>query len=355
MDTAGVEAVAVELTGDRLHVASRWLTAKGLLHPSEIDSVYPDREVEFGPGDIFFMLDSSWARYPEFFPWFDRARAAGATVMTAIYDLLPLQLPDGFIIDGGPAWFRNWVRTAVNASDALIAISRSVALDVQQFIETESGLSRRPQVGYWHLGSDISDSFSDAEPSTAVARVGKVPYLLMVGTIEPRKSHGLVLDAMERLWAEGCELGLCIAGKEGWLVDDLMKRLRNHKQSGRMLHFFEHPSDADITQLYEHASALLFISKGEGFGLPLVEAANHGTPILCSELPVFREICGSHASYVTGWDPGTLATEISAWWAAKQRGDVPQTRDMPRLTWEQSARSLLRVLVNEEWIQQEGT
>ncbi|MGY4830588.1 glycosyltransferase [Sphaerotilaceae bacterium SBD11-9] len=351
LDVAGVEAVAVQLTGGRLHVASKWLIAKGLLHPSEVDSIEPDREVTFHRGDILFMLDSSWARYEEFYPSFARARAAGATVMTAVYDLLPLQLPDGFIIDGGPQWFRNWVIKAVNASDAIVAISRSVALDVKEFIEKEPGLQRRPSIGYWHLGSDIANSAAQASSSDAIARIGSKPYLLMVGTIEPRKSHALVLDAMERLWSQGLDLGLCIAGKEGWLVDELMVRLRGHQELGRKFHLFEHPTDADITQLYEHAAALLFVSKGEGFGLPLVEAANHGTPIVCSDLPVFREICGDHATYLSGWAPEQIATEVTNWWTASQSGLVPGTHDMPRLTWEQSARALLDVVVNEEWIE----
>jgi hypothetical protein len=66
MDAAGFEPVAVHMVNSELRVASEWLTAKGLLHPSEADSIEPGRIVAFGPGDILFMLDSSWARYREF-------------------------------------------------------------------------------------------------------------------------------------------------------------------------------------------------------------------------------------------------------------------------------------------------
>jgi glycosyltransferase involved in cell wall biosynthesis len=139
-------------------------------------------------------------------------------------------------------------------------------------------------------------------------------------------------------------------GKKGWLVDELMDRIHGHRELGHRLHLHENPSDGEITDLYDGAAGLLFVSLGEGFGLPLVEAANHGIPILCSDLPVFREICGDYATYISGREPPKVADQIAAWWSRRQAGQVPATGSMPRLTWEQSSQWLLDVIVNEKWI-----
>lgn len=349
--TAGIEAVAVHLVEGRLQVASDWLKAKGLLHPAERDAVEPGRDVEFARGDVLLMLDSSWGRYAEFHPHFARAREAGATVATVVYDLLPLRLPDGCFVDGGAAWFGNWLVDAIHSSDALIGISRAVALDLQDFIAETPTLRHVPRLGFWHLGSDIADACSaPVAPGAAVAGIGDRPFLLMVGTIEPRKCHDKALRAMERLWRSGSDLGLVIAGKHGWLREAFMDELRQHPEQGRRLHLVEHPSDADIQALYGKASGLMLLSLGEGFGLPLVEAANHGVPIVCSGLPVFREICGAYATYVPGLEPEQLAGSLRDWWASRQGGGVPDTRGMPRLTWAQSAEALCQVILKNEWI-----
>jgi glycosyltransferase involved in cell wall biosynthesis len=154
---------------------------------------------------------------------------------------------------------------------------------------------------------------------------------------------------MERLGARGEGLGLVVAGKEGWMVDALMRRLRTHPELGRRLHLLEGPDDEEVSALYDRAAALLFLSRGEGFGLPLVEAAHHGTAIVCSELAVFREIAGDVATYADASDAQALADTILRWQRARDEGRIPETRAMPRLSWEASAEALLSVLLEERW------
>lgn len=349
-DSAGYEPVAVELIGTELRPAEGWLKSQGLTLPRDLSTVRADHAFAFVPGDVFLMLDSSWARYKEFYPAFESARQVGATVITAIYDLLPITLPPGNIVDGGKAWFTGWFADAVTQSDGLLCISHSVAADVKCHISNTIGVANVPKIGYWHLGSDINAS---VEKGSAIAdSVQNLEYLLMVGTIEPRKSHTVALAAMEKLWAEGAALCLCIVGKEGWMVSELMAKLRGHPQLGRKLFVFESSSDDDIQLLYTNAKALLFISKGEGFGLPLVEAANVGTPIVCSDIPVFREIAGDFATYVSHEDANHLATQLKQWLKTCVAGGLPDTKKMPRLTWEQSAAALLDVVINNNWLKE---
>jgi len=344
----GLEPIAVELVDGKLQVANSWLTTQGLRLPQE--SSDDDQAVEFQAGDVLLMLDSSWARYTEFYPAFEGARAAGATIITAIYDLLPLTLPPGNIVDGGAEWFGRWLKSAVESSDGLVCISRAVADELAGHIERNDLGHAGLKVGFWHLGADFAPVSQESECSSEVADLASHRYLLMIGTIEPRKSHALALNACEEMWNRNIDLHLVIAGKKGWLVDQLMETLRAHPQRGKRLHLLESPTDHDIEALYRHASGLLFISKGEGFGLPLVEAANHGVPIICSDLPVFREIAGDVATYVRMQDATVLAEELTSWLRRFEGKRLPDTRSMQRLTWAQSTEKLLEIIVDDTWV-----
>ena len=352
-DRPGFEPVAVELARDGLRPARGWLGAQGLLAPQEAAPTDGTAMLAFAPGDVLLMLDSSWQRYREFHPVFERARAARVPVYTAVYDLLPLVLPPGNFVEGGKEWFEGWFRDALAQSDGLVCISRSVAQSVLDYARGAPGLARVPRVGWWHLGGDLAAPRAGA-PDAAVAALAPGRALAMVGTIEPRKSHAVALAAMERLWARGADLALCIAGREGWMVEELMRTLRGHPLLGERLFLFEQASDAAIDELYARAAGALCLSKGEGFGLPLVEAANHGTPILCSDIPVFREIAGEYATYVSHEEPETLARQLEQWVEARAAGALPDTRGMPRLTWERSAEALLEVVLDNRWLRGEA-
>ena len=345
-DVAGFEPIAVELVGGRLVHATAWLGTQGVLMAAEQNRAAED-VAELSREDTLLMLDSSWERYSEFFSVFESIRRAGGRVITAVYDLLPITLPSGNFVDGGREWFEGWFSLAVSRSDGLVCISGATANDAQIWIDhhhSKLGLQRRPFVLHWHLGSDFAASADARAARTEIASLKKTPYLLMVGTLEPRKSHIMALDAFERLWQQGEKLALCIAGREGWMVSELMDRLRGHPELGRRLFLFHDASDADMAALYANATALLFLSKGEGFGLPLIEAAQFGTPIVCSDLPVFREIAVDFATYVRHDDPEVLASQLRDWSQALASGLVKRTQAMPRLSWRDSARALLAAL-----------
>jgi glycosyltransferase involved in cell wall biosynthesis len=344
----GVEPIAVELKNGDLFEAREWLGTKGLLTHNELAQSNNSR-VEFVPGDILLMLDSTWLRYSEFHPIFERARLAKVAVITTIYDILPIKHSSCFV-DGGRQWFENWFRDAIQSSDGLLCISRAVAEEVVDYVVEHCPDKKELKVGYWHLGSELPNVDIAIGRTDRVNTVQRKPYLVTVGTIEPRKSHALTLDAMEYLWAQGVELNLCFAGKEGWKVSELMERIRNHPELGKRLFWIEKPSDSEIAALYQGATGLIFLSIGEGFGLPLVEAAHYGIPIICSDIPVFREIAGEFATYVKLDTAQSVGESILNWWNLKQKTPLPDTRNMPRLTWEESAKQILKVVMDENWL-----
>lgn len=343
---ADFDVVAFQRVHNEIYPASAWLETQGLGLPFE-GSPAVRKAITFRPGDRLLMLDSSWAEYDQFATIFQTARGAHVPITTVVYDLLPVTLPPSDIVDGGKVWFEGWIRSAIAASDNLICISRTVADELIAYIERHKLGKASLQVGYWHLGSviPVAAEFPAGSPALDIAR----PSALMIGTIEPRKNHALALKAFELLWQKGVNLALTIAGRKGWLVDDLMERLRSHPALGKTLFLFEEIDDAKLAGLYQRAEVVLFLSKGEGFGLPLVESASYGAPIICSDIAVFREIAEDHATFVKIDDPAELARDIEGWLTASAAKTSPCSSGLKRLTWTESTESLLKVVIENNW------
>lgn len=117
------------------------------------------------------------------------------------------------------------------------------------------------------------------------------PYFVALGTIEPRKNHALLLDIWQHRRPPA---DLIIAGPRGWAAPDLFARLDAGIPG---VHEVNDLDDGAVASLLRGSQALLFPSLAEGFGLPAIEALMLGCPVICSDLPVFREILGDKAVY----------------------------------------------------------
>jgi glycosyltransferase involved in cell wall biosynthesis len=347
---AGFDVVAVRLEPGMLVEAAQWLHAEGVIEAAEstrAGDASRRAPIELRWGDILLMLDSSWAKIDDWLPLFDAVRRHNGKVYCVVYDLLPIRFPHLFV-EGGAAWFTNWLDKAVRGSDGLVCISRAVVEELQAWAHAR-GASLPARIGFWHLGCDFRPAITSAV-TERVQQAMRGRTLLMVGTIEPRKNHALALDAFEVLWARGVDAKLCIAGKPGWSVEKFLSRVFGHAEYGRRLQFIDSPGDEELHHCYARSVALLLPSAGEGFGLPLIEAAQFGTPIVASDIPVFREIAGEHATYFPLGTPEQLATVLETWLAAPVE-TVPQSTGMQRLTWEQSAEALLDVVLENRWLE----
>jgi glycosyltransferase involved in cell wall biosynthesis len=171
----------------------------------------------------------------------------------------------------------------------------------------------------------------------------------MVGTIEPRKSHAQALSAFGALWKRGNNANLVIVGRQGWMVEPLMKQFREHPEFERRLFWTENASDDDLQALYQASTGVLMASVGEGFGLPLVEAARNHRPILARDIPVFREVAGANATYFSGHSAEKLANALEAWLVAVRDGSAPSSAGLKLLTWDESIRWLTDIILGDHW------
>lgn len=308
-----------------------------------------DEPVTVREGDVFIGLDLALEEIPANVDHLQHMRDRGAFVYVVVYDLLPLMRNDCFPAHAEPL-FRNWLTSVSTVADGAICISRAVADDLVRELDGMGVERVRPlEVSFFHLGGDIEESL----PSRGVTKTEQamidclagVPSFLMVGTIEPRKGHSQSLDAFELLWKQGGNQRLVIVGKPGWLTEPLVERFRTHPEFGRRLLWFEDATDEALDRLYKQCSALLAASEGEGFGLPLIEAARHGLPILARDLPVFREVAGANASYFHGYDASDLADAVRHWCRLDSQERAPGSSALRWVTWKQSAEMLVGAAV----------
>jgi len=120
------------------------------------------------------------------------------------------------------------------------------------------------------------------------------PYVLMVGTVEPRKNVLMAAHVVARLRAKGRNLRLVVVGRRGWVSDQEVAALRELEAQGTVT-WPGYVTDEQRDALYAGAAALLLPSVYEGFGMPLVEAMAAGVPCVCSSIPVFDEVAGDAA------------------------------------------------------------
>ncbi len=317
-----------------------------------------DEVVECAAGDVFIGLDLQGHVVASKRDFFQQLRKEGVTVKFVVYDLLCVLMPQYFP-DGSADDFAAWL-TVVCESDGAVCISKAVAEDLARWCGQNEGRRRRPlEIDWFHLGADLQNSSpSSGRPPDADAILQVLrqrPSFLLVGTLEPRKAHAQVMDAFELLWRSDCDVNLVIVGREGWKVEELIRRISGHDELGRRLLWLKGVSDAFLEEVYSASTCLIAASYGEGFGLPLIEAARHGIPIIARGIPVFREVAGSGAFYFDATSENDLAQEIRAWLALREEGRIPLPKAMAAQTWRNSAHRLLELCVGNDETMSHGT
>ena len=309
--------------------------------------VLPDDPIDYAPGDLFFCLDLQPQVQVAQKSFYQHLRMQGVIVKFVVYDLLCVLLPEYFL-EGGSDSFENWLNV-VTECDGAVCISKSVADELSEWFARCGSIRQRPfSVDWFHLGADVENSVPlNCLPPDAASTLDKISSchsFLMVGTLEPRKGHVQVLEAFEQLWKNGQNVNMVIVGKQGWMIDKLVERLRSSPELDKHLFWLEGISDEYLEKVYASCTCLVAASYGEGFGLPLIEAAQHKMPIIARNIPIFREVAGDHAFYFDGNECTQLAEAVEEWLSLYEKDKHPKSTDMAWLTWKESSRNLLNVL-----------
>jgi len=226
---------------------------------------------------------------PDFIP---PQRRRCRSVIT-VHDLGFLIFPD-LVTDESRRYYSQ-LEDAVRSTDAIIAVSEQTRRDMAALLGVPP---RRVDVIY-HGVDPCFGPATDSDALKAFRRHHNLPerYFLFVGTIEPRKNLGFLLDAyrsaFERASSEG-KPHLLLAGQRGWRCDDIFERLERPEYRSLVRHCDGFATD-ELVPLYQGALALVLPSLYEGFGFPALEAMACGTPVVCSAVSSLPEVVGEAA------------------------------------------------------------
>lgn len=309
-----------------------------------------DDPIEYYPGDFFLGLDLQHHTTRVQVNFLEKMRRDGVNVYFVVYDLLPIHFPNCWPPEHSVHKVHQEWLYGISQLDGAVCISRAVANELEIWQEKHGPKRLRPfKICWFHLGADIENSVPTkgmpSDSNDVLSKIANSPSFLMVGTLEPRKRQAQTLAAFELLWKEGMLANLVIVGKQGWMVETLIEKLRKHSEYGKRLFWLEGISDEYLEKVYAASTCLIAASEGEGFGLPLIEAAQHRLPIIARDIPVFREVAGEHAYYFSGKNPGDLAQSITEWLRLHAAGKHPISDNMPWLTWKESASQLMQNLL----------
>lgn len=270
-----------------------------------------------GAGTVLLDLEASWhapiAR-SELLP------AIGAHSAALIHDVLPITNPEWFPAKS-VSRFSSWFDAHIAAGSTLLAVSNATANAVASLGHARPSVIR--------LGGQVGPSRSSGNG------------LLMVGTIEPRKGHEIVLDALDILGAEAPIVD--VVGRPGWNTAELTQRLAAHPN----VRWHRSIDDHDLETLWSLTGLLLQPSLGEGFGLPVVEGLQRGVAVASSDIAVMAEV-GRGATTLVPHDVQAWADVIARFAAAP--ADWPRPSPLAWPTWAESASDVLQALTaHHEW------
>ncbi|EIC85147.1 glycosyltransferase family 1 protein [Serratia sp. M24T3] len=309
-----------------------------------------DEAVLFTKGDVMLVLDLTAHLFPYLNSQLDKIRRTGAQVHFVVYDIIPISQPK-WAAESIQRVFPAWLASLAQHADGLVCISESVADEVREWLDKQReiiAINPYLTVKSFHLGADLDASMpSKGMPENAAQVLSAIQQresFLIVSTIEPRKGHQQALEACELLWAKGVKCNLVIVGKQGWAVEELAEKIRKHPQLNKQLFWLNGISDEFLEMLYDQSSALLVPSFAEGFGLPLIEAAQKDLPLIIRDIPVFKEIAAEHATYFKGTEAKVLSDVLITWIEDSKQGNVPKSSAISWLSWRESTEQLLKQL-----------
>lgn len=249
---------------------------------------WPPFDAFSGPADLYH------------FPNFVRPPLRKGKSVVTIHDVSFLRYPET-MDTRNYAFLSSQIQQTVERSDAIITDSTFVADEIHSLLKVPQEKLFPIHLGLTKHAPSTPEQLAGFKSSFGFDR----PYLLHVGTVEPRKNHRFLVEIFEQLDFDG---ELVLAGMKGWKCEPIFERIRQSPVAER-IRYIDYMPEEHLGDLYSGAEALVFPSLYEGFGLPPLEAMLCGTPVIASSAGSLREVLGTGARMVDGY-------ELDAWTAA---------------------------------------
>lgn len=260
------------------------------------------------PGDTLCGLGAIWGS-EKVEHAFRAAHEHGVHVALFVHDLIPIKLPNQ--ADPGAAKaFKRWLANSTEYVTIYLANSQATAIDLRAFLTDQScdheiHVTPLAQAG---VGTDLTQQ---ATLSPQIQEVTMLPFVLCVGTIEPRKNLWRLVQVWARL-ARRPDLDLprlVLAGKRGWLMEGFLTLLDRTAGLGGWVIWVDAPTDAELDHLYRNCLFTATVSLYEGWGLPIGEGLSYGKTALVAEVSAMPEVGGDLVVYC---DPTSMNSITNA-------------------------------------------
>lgn len=257
---------------------------------------------------LFFDIDSPWNAPYKRDKLYPTLKKNGFLIFNLIYDLIPIVLAQHvqkIVVEN----YKSYIQTVYNYSDFTMCISESTKKDFLSY-KTSLNINRYIPTKVVGLGSDFL-RVQNSSDDKIFNHILEKKYILFVGTLEPRKNQEDVLDAFEILSNKYDDINLVFIGMKGWNQDQFFHRLDTHPLRDKRLFWLKNIDDATLYHFYENAFLVTYLSKYEGYGLPIVESLQHANITITSNNTSMPEVGSDFADYVDDNNQQQLLDKIS--------------------------------------------
>lgn len=289
------------------------------------------------PGDRLLIPQGLWENHP--YARFVSHWGQQLKIYQFVHDLIPITHPQ-YTTKLTHQSFSNYLAQIAPSQPSFVTTSKNTQTDLKNYYR-QIGLPS-PQAFACPLGDNpLATEQTTEEVADLVGR----PFILSVGTIEPRKNHQLLLEAYQKD-SDGSLPLLCIAGRVGWLISDLLSELKNHPK----IMLLTNATDRQLAWLYQNCVLAVFPSLYEGWGLPVGESLAWGCPTLSSNAASLPEVGGQLADYFDPTDSDQLLALMKKYLDPKTnlaKRDEIKSRYRPR-SWAESIDQVLEIVSGEK-------
>ncbi len=257
--------------------------------------------IDDGQIDCLIILDGLWDKESYINSLLSLA-SKGTRLVHIIYDMIPV-VQQGIVLDYMTPIFSNYMEKVLPVCSKVLAISRSSMNDCKKFLK-DIGCNNMPEMQHFRLGDAITDSDLTKPPLFKETK-----FCLVAGTVEARKNHTLLLYAYKLANSRGQKLPkVVIAGKEGWLTNDLIYMIRHDVFLSSQIILLGPVDDRQLGWLYKNAMYSILPSFYEGWGLQISESLQYGTPVISSNTSSMPEVGGNLCDYFSPFSPEELVS-----------------------------------------------
>ncbi len=257
-----------------------------------------------------------------------------------IHDLGYLSTPEQFT----PQVYyqlKNWTAAAISRSSHLLAVSQFTKDEIHRIYHYPlSKISLVPN----GVGDPPPISTSSVKSTLTKFRINR-PFILCLGTLKPSKNIPRFITAFARFAKSNPRYQLVIAGKKGWLFDDIFLRVKKHHLEDKII-FTDYISESEKWSLLSTATCLAIPSLYEGFGIPAVEAMKIGTPVLAANIPPLAEVIDRQGVFVNPLSVSSIVLGLQKIISPTVQKNLRLSgpKQAGKYTWDSSALQLLTCL-----------